>query len=225
MIQNNQRGAVSGLGISLGLTIFLLLGAIAFGGWAFSGRQDYKINSDAKVEKAVIIAKQQESSAKDAQFVQDQKKPLTSYNGPEAFGSLSISYPKTWSGYVDDSGTGTNQVDGYFNPGVVPSLTNLSSVFALRVQVVNQTYDTIAKTIANLQQSGGQSAPPVVSPYALPKLPKVVGMKIVGTLPNQKQGEMVILPLRAQTIQIWEETDQFRGDFENNILPNFSFIP
>jgi hypothetical protein len=225
MIHRNQQGAVSGLGISLVLTVVLLVAALGFGGWAFSSRLDYKNHTDQKIEQAVVIAKQVEGSAKDKQFLQDEKQPLRTYKGPEAYGSLSISYPKTWSGFIDDSGKGTNMVDGYFHPGIVPSVSDLTSVFALRVQVVAQPYDQVATSVDQLLTPDGVSAPPVITPYALPKLPKVVGLKIVGKLPNQKQGTMVILPLRSQTIQIWAETDQFTPDFEANILPNLTFVP
>jgi hypothetical protein len=36
---------------------------------------------------------------------------------------------------------------------------------------------------------------------------------------------MVVLPLRSQTLQIETAGSQFLGDFNNNILPNFSFSP
>lgn len=224
-VRRNQQGAVSGLGISLALSIVLLIAVIGFAGWAFASREDYKNNVDQKIASAVTIAKQQESSRKDAQFAQDEKKPLRTYKGPEAYGSLRISYPKTWSAYVDDTGKGTNVVDGYFNPDAVPSVSDPGSVFALRVQVLGQPYDQTVKNLSSLQQSDGTSVPPVITPYALPKVPKTIGVKITGKLPNQKQGEMVILPLRAQTLQIWSETAQFTPDLENNILPNFNFAP
>lgn len=224
MIFDNEQGAVNGVLISLILSVLLLLGAIGFAGWAFTSRQDYKNNTDEKIAAAVTVAKQQEGTAKDTQFAQDEKKPLRTYNGPEAEGSLAISYPKTWSGYVDDSAQGESALDGYFYPGIVPSLTAQDSIFALRVQVLSQTYDQVAKNVLS-QNSSENTAPPVISPYSLPKLPKVVGIKIKGTLPNQKQGEMIILPLRSQTLQVWAETSQFTPDFEANILPNFNFSP
>jgi len=227
MIKHNQDGAVNGVVVSLVLCILLLVGALAFAGWAYSSRQDYKQHTDAKVSVAVDKAKQAESAAKDAAFVEAEKNPLRTYNGPEAYGSLVLQYPKTWSGYVDDSGSSNSaMVDGYFYPGVVPSLTNQSSVFALRVQVLNQAYASVVKNLS----SSGQQNPPTITAYSLPKLPKVVGVKITGTIGNQgsstpKQGIMVVLPLRSQTVQIWTEGNQFINDFNNSILPNFSFSP
>jgi hypothetical protein len=107
----------------------------------------------------------------------------------------------------------------------VPSISSPASLFAVRIQVVGQPYDQVLATITNQLKSSSNSVPPTYTPYALPKVPKAIGVKLVGTLPDQKQGEMVILPLRSQTIKIWTESDQFKADFENNILPNFSFVP
>ncbi len=223
MIKHNQDGAANGLVISLILAILLLVGAIIFGAWAYTSRQDYKNNSDAKVAAAVQVAKDQESSLKDKQFQEAEKNPLKTYNGPEAYGSLSVAYPKTWSGFVDDSGSGNSAlVDGYFYPGVVPSITKQGGVFALRIQVLSQPYNQTLTSLSSLQQS---KAPPQISPYALPKVPKVVGVKVSGSLPNNKTGTMVILPLRSQTLEIWTDGTQFSGDFNNIILPNFSFSP
>lgn len=221
MNKHNQDGAVSGVVISLVFAILLLLGAIGFGAWAYTSRQDYKDNVDAKVSVAEDAARKDESIKKDKQFAEDYKKPLKTYIGPDAYGSLVITYPKTWSGYVDDTGTGNATVDGYFAPGIVPSKEDKDSVFALRVQIVNQTYSQTLKALESKQEDGKLKA----EAYALPKLPKVVGVKVTGELDSQKTGTMVILPLRSQTLQIWTEGTQYLSDYNNNILPNFSFSP
>lgn len=207
--------------ISLIMAVFLLIGALGFGGWAYSSRQDYKDHSDKKAQTAAELARQKESAAKDRQFAEEAKNPLKTYNGPAAYGSLTVNYPKTWSGYVDDTGSGAALVDGYFNPGVVPALNNQDSVFALRVQVLNQQYVSVLQTFSGLQQSGKVK----VSAYALPKLPNVVGVRVTGQLTEKKTVDMVVLPLRAQTIEISTEGGQFGADFNTYILPNFSFSP
>lgn len=221
MIKHNQDGAISGVVVSLILAVLLLIGAIGFGGWAFTSRQDYKNNVDTKITTAVGTAKQKEDTKKDAQFAEEAKKPLQLYQGPEAYGSLMVNFPKTWSGYVDDSGTGNALVDGFFAPGVVPSTTNHASVFALRVQVLSQSYQQSLQNFVSQQQSGKLTT----SAYALPKQPKVVGVKVVGVLSDQTSVTMVVLPLRSQTLQIWTDGNQYLNDFNNNILPNFTFSP
>ena len=231
MIKHNQDG-VSGVLVSLVLCIVLLIGATGFSVWAYSGRQDYKNNTDAKITAAVAIAKQQEGTAKDKLFAEESKSPLKVYSGPEAYGSIVLSYPKTWSGYVadtsGDNGNNTTPVDGYFHPGVVPSISDQASVFSLRMQVLGQSY---SQTLDNIKQSQESNNPAVIKPYALPKLPKTVGVELTGPLPindsssNSKTGVMVILPLRSQTLELWTEGSQYTNDFNKYILPNFTFSP
>lgn len=222
MIKHNQDGYVNALLVPFILCVVLLLGAIGFGAWAFAGRQDYKTNTDQKVAAAVVVAKQQESSDKDKAFAEAEKNPLKTYNGPEAYGSIQLSYPKTWSGYVDDSGTGSALVNGYFYPGVVPSVNGQSNLFALRVQVINQSYSQVLNSLSSQQQSGKLT----VSAYALPKVPKTVGVLLSGSIGgDNRSGTMVVLPLRDKTLEISTDGTQFGGDFNNIILPNFSFSP
>ncbi|GAC1498959.1 MAG: hypothetical protein NVS1B10_01180 [Candidatus Saccharimonadales bacterium] len=221
MIKHNQDGAVSGLLISLIMTIIILLAVMGFAVWAFMSRQDYKKNVDSKIKDAVVIAVHSEDQIKDKKFAEDYKKPLKEYEGPGAYASLRISYPKTWSGYVDDAGRNTALVDGYFGPGVVPSISDPNSVFAFRTQVLNQTYAQVIKTLAGQIQNGKLSS----EAYSLPLQPDVIGVEVNGELANKKKVKMIILPLRAQTLEIWTEGDQFTEDFNNNILPNFNFSP
>lgn len=232
MLKHNQDG-LSGVAVSLALAVLLLIGAIGFGAWAYSGRQDYKDNADAKIAEAVTAAKQQEAAAKDSQFAEEIKNPLKTYNGPEAYGSIVLKYPKTWSGYVidandDNSSDSSTPVDGYFHPGVVPSADGSASLFSLRLQVLGQSYSEVVDELNNGSSSGN---PPVIRPYALPKVPKAVGVKITGVLPvdssgsDNKTGVMVILPLRSQTIELWTEGNRYVNDFNKYILPNFRFSP
>jgi hypothetical protein len=221
MIKHNQDGAANGVMISLVMTVILLVAAIGAGAWAFAGRQDYKNNVDEKIAVAVEAAKKQESTRKDKVFAEEIKNPLKLYSGPAAFGSLQVNYPKTWSGYVDDTGSGGAKVDGYFAPGVVPSISNQNSVFALRIKIVDQAYDQVVKNLEGQQKAGKLTA----AAYALPKVPQVVGVRVSGELSDKKVVTMIILPLRSQTLQVWTEGTQYTGDFNDNILPNFSFSP
>lgn len=221
MIKHNQVGAVNALAISLGVAIFLLISALVFGGWSFSQRQHYKNDTDAIVAVAVKKAKQQESAAKDKEFAQEIKKPLKIYNGPESLGSMEVSYPKTWSGYVDTVSTGSVALNGYFAPGEVPSTSSEESVFSLRVQVANQSYDKVVEDLEKQVEKGEL----VVDVYSLPELPDIVGVMAKGQVEKDREVTMVVLPLRGQTLKIWTDGTEYEQDFNDNILPNFTFTP
>ena len=217
----NQEGFVSTLLILFIFAVVLLVGAVGFGVWAWSGRQDYKNNVNQKVNAAVTVAKQQEASLKDTEYAAAEKLPLRTYTGPEAFGSLIVSYPKTWSAYVDEADTGSTVVNGYFYPNVVPSVTNPNNSFALRVQIINQSYSDVMQQFSGLVSTQKIT----VAPYALPKVASAVGSRLDGQVVPNKSGSMVVIPLRDKTLEVWTEAQQFESDFNNNVLPNLSFSP
>lgn len=220
--QMQSQSRSIGLIVGLVTTVLLLIGAIGFGFWAFGERQDYKDNVDAKVAAAVTDAKQAESARKDAEFAEISKSPLRTYVGPEAFGSIHLQYPRTWSGYVISSTENTPYIDGYFSPGVVPDTQSEASVFALRIRVSSDSYSTIMTNYESNVQDGTAK----VQPYKLAKVPNVVGSKVVGTLADsERKGTLIVLPLRANALEIWTESDKYLNDFNKYILPNLSFSP
>lgn len=220
-MKHNQDGALNVLLIPFILALLFLSGAGAFGVWAYMSRQDYKLNTDKKVDSAVVLAKQQESTSKDKEFVEVQKNPLRTYNGPEAFGSLNLSYPKTWSAYVLDTGVGAFPVDGYFFPLIVPSVTDPTSTYALRIQVQNRKYSDVLQ----IYQGNVKTGKATIAPYQLPKVSDVVGVRVEGQVTPTKTGSMIIMPLRDKTLEIWTEGTGFAKDFNENVLPNITFSP
>jgi hypothetical protein len=221
MIKHNQDGAVNSLMISLVLAVVLLVLAAVFAGWAFSSRQDYKNNVDGKIKVAVAVAQVQAATTEKAQLAQDEKQPYYTYQGPPQYGSISFQYPRTWSAYVNVSGSnGSALLDGYFMPPILSSVNDSTANFALRVQVLNQPYAQIIK------QLQGQKTL-TSSTYTLPLVPSAVGVKVSGPLQVTpgSTGVMVIVPDRTNTIEIWSDGAAFQSDFNTVILPHFSFSP
>lgn len=215
----DERGSVATIA-AISLLVVLLLGAVGFGFWAFSGRQDYKNNVDAKISTAVAANTKAVQAADAVKYAEEAKNPLKTYTGPSEYGSIQLQYPKTWSGYVVEN-TAATPVDGYFHPDVVPAVNGKSSVFALRVEVLRQQYSNVLKQYSSTQQQGKVT----VKPYAFTKVPDVVGSRIDGQIAQNKQGSVVIVPLRDKTLRISTESDQFKKDFETIILPNVTFSP
>lgn len=206
--------------IPLIIALVFLVGAIVFGGWAYANMEDYKNNVAAKVATAVDAAKQQESVLKDTEAAQAAKLPYRTYTGPAAYGSVTIKYPKTWSAYVVDDTSGSPFVNGYFYPNVVPDIQGQNVAFALRVQVVQDSYSNVLNEFTgNVQQHNT-----TVVPYAAPNVPTIIGARISGQLQGAKNGTMVVLPLRNMTLELWTEAPQFQDDF-TTILQNFTFAP
>jgi hypothetical protein len=202
------------------ITLVLFIGTSGFGIWAFMERQDYKQNSDEKAAAAVEIAKEELSAAKDAEFAEREKNPLTFYNGPSALGSVGINYPKTWSAYVEEAGNSGTPLNGYFHPGFVPGTKN-GIAYALRLQVVETDYSDELKKFDSPVKQGKVK----VSPYKAKTAGDIVGARLDGEIAREVNGSMVLLPLRDKTIRIWTEAEQFKKDFNEIILPSLGFTP
>lgn len=216
----DQVGMVDSWLVAFVVTLTLFVAAAGFGGWAFMSRNDYKTNVDAKISEAVAAAEKATSAKKDVEFVEKEKEPFRNYTGPVTFASVSITYPKTWSAYVDEAGKGASIIDGYFNPAVVPGLTSGSNI-AVRLQVLNASFATQVATYN--QQVKNNSVR--VTPYRPAKVPSVTGVRIDGEIFKGKQGSMIIVPVRDKTVKVWTEASQFVGDLDKIILPSLTFIP
>ncbi len=221
VMENPGQRSGSGVRLVLALETMLLLILIIFAAWAFNGRQQYKDDDSQLVATAVSAAQKRQQTADAATYTQQSLQPLATYTGPEALGTIIINYPKVWSAYIDDTGNGGAPIDAYFNPGVLPPFEASTSFYALRVEVLQTAYDNTITQFANSVKTGTATA----TAYALPKVPGSIGIMIKGAIGNMKTGELVALPVRQNTIELWTESPTYESDFNNIILPNFSFSP
>lgn len=216
VMRTNEKGEINSTTILLILTILLLLIALGFGAWAYSSRQDFKQNSDKKSDKAVNLAIKETESKKDNEFLEKEKEPLRDYKGPVGLGSISFKYPKTWSATIKDS---DEEMSLIMHPLIVS--TNEKKTYALRVEVVNESYDKLV----DQQETNIKRGFVTATPYSLKSLPNVVGVRIDGQITKEKNGSMILLPLRDKTLRISTESPDFRGDLDKTILPTFSYAP
>jgi len=221
--REGERGSANALLLSVITLAVLFVAAGSFGVWAFMSRQDYKDHSDAKSAKAVAANTQKVKAEDAANFAEEAKKPLKVFSGPEAYGSIKISYPKTWSAYVDTDGNST-PLDAYFHADYVPA-TSSKQTYQLRVQIVGRSYDRELSSFSTYIDRGTVKA----SAYSLPKVTTVVGTRLNGAIvPGNRaitSGSLVLLPLRDKTLEIWTESNEYMADFDANILPYVTFSP
>lgn len=204
--------------LSLILFILLFLGAAVFAVWAYQGRQDYKNNVAGKVNQAVATAIQVEDTKAADKYAELEKSPTKTYQAQAAYGSLKITYPKTWSAYVIEIDQSANPVDGFFHPGFVPA-TQTNTAYALRVQVVNQRYSQVIGQFDGLVKANKVK----LSPYTAPNLKTVLGSRIEGEITQGQKDTMVLLPLRDKTLKIWTESQQYVNDLDTIVLANLTF--
>jgi flagellar basal body-associated protein FliL len=106
-LRYSEQGTMNVLLVPVITLALLFIAAGSFAAWAFSSRQDYKNNSDAKSAAAVAVNKSAVQAEDAKQFAEAAKNPLKPYVGPEAYGSVKVLYPKTWSAYVDTTDSST----------------------------------------------------------------------------------------------------------------------
>jgi len=222
MKSSRQTGAMNLLIIPLVVSIIAVIGVGIFATMSYSQAQDYKTNVAQKVAAAVEVSNAKVSEQKEKDFAEKEKYPYNTYVGPEASGSLTVKYPKTWSAYIKEPRTSSSTpVDGYFSTGFVPDTSDTNNAYALRVQVVTQRYDTLLKAYAAAQKTGKVT----IATYQSPNVPSLVGSRIEGEIVPKKQGVKILLPFRDKTLLLWTESIDYRSDFDDIILKNFTLTP
>lgn len=223
-----KSGPPMGWVIAVILLVILLLGAVGFGYWAFSERQKYKNDTDAIVAAAQKETEKQTTEKNNLEFAEELKNPVNTYFGSSSYGSLEVPYPKTWSVFASNDGTGTqggDPVDVYFHPEVVPPVSTTSEeareALALRVRVVNKSYDKLVAERDKDVESGKLTA----DVFTLESMPDEIGIIFSGELSKERTGTEIILPLRDKSIIITTETDDYLDDINTYILPEFRFSP
>lgn len=195
---------------------FLTVGLGGFSVWAFVNYQDYKNNADTKIADAVAAAKQMQTDADQATFAEQEKQPTRQLVGPADLGKVTVSYPKTWSVYVDKDGTGNNAVyEAYFYPSTVPPLSS-DTPYALRISITGGKYETVLATFSERLKTGKLVAAPVT-------ISGVDGMRLDGAFSDKVRGSMVLLKIRDKTLQVYTEADMFKSDFDNYIVKTLEF--
>lgn len=216
-LMNKQQGFIAALlAIVFGL---FFVAASGFAVWAFTERSKYKNDVEQIVADEVKVAVKEAESAKDAEFIEQEKLPNRTYKGPETYGSVSFKYPKTWSLYVDETG-GNTVLDVYGYPLVVPSQRS-EKAYALRVEILNTEYDAVIKKIQSKIEGGDLKA----KSFRAENVPKTLGLRVDGEIAPDITGAMVYLPLRDKTLQISTESPDFLKDFNNTILKTLDFTP
>lgn len=197
----------------------LFVGTAIFAIWAFMERQEYKDNVDGIVASEVESAVAENTEQLEAEFIEREKEPLTSYTSPSAFGSVRVEYPKTWSAYIEESDSGSTPIEGYFHPNYVPDPGD--HPIALTVEVIDRGYDRELGSY----ESAARRDRVTITPIEAENVDGVVGSRVDGEISRGTQGSVVLFELRDKTLVLTTESTEFIDDFDNIILANLSFNP
>lgn len=201
----------------------VLLGSLGFGFWAYSGRQDYKNNTDQKITVAVTAAREAQAVELQKQFEESSKSPNKTFQSGVSSGSVTFSYPKTWSAYVDESNA-SQPINGYFHPNQVPGVQGGAS-YALRVEMVNTDYSQVVNSMSSKTKDGSLKAAAYIPPKMVGVANVQPGTRFDGVLDKEKTGSMVVIKVRDKTLKVYTESADFLADFNNTILPSLTYLP
>ena len=225
-MKRTESGSAGNILIIAILTV-LFIGAAGFAFWAFQGRQDYKNNSDTKSAAAVAAAVAAQKTQLQADFAQQLKAPYKTFSGPSTYGSITFNYPKTWSSYVDQTNS-SEPLNGYFHPGDVPGVTS-NTAFALRLELTSTAYNNVLQQFSSNVTQGTATA----SAYVPPKMKGVANVQpgtlikgvIVQTGDTPLSGEMLVIPVRDKTLQLYTLSNDYLGDFNDIVLASLTYVP
>lgn len=210
----NQSGEVNPLLISNIITGILVVALTGASIWAYRGYSDYKNNSDKKVATAEEIARTEQKKQDEKEFLEKEKIPTRTFKGPADLGSVSFSYPKTWSVYVAKQST---SLEAYLHPNFVPTVSN-TQPFALRVLVEDRPYETVINLYDNIVKKGDLKSNTA-------KIEGFSGIRLDGKFTNDREGSAVIFKVRDKTLTIATDASAYKNDFDNTILKSLKFNP
>lgn len=219
-MKNSESGAIQTSTLVAVIMTLLFIGSLIFGLTMLVGKSDLQKNLDAKVQAQVGEAVKKAQTLKDTELAEKEKSPVKSYTSPSTFGTVTIEYPKTYSAYVDETSSGSAAVNAYFHPNIVPK-EEKGVNFALRMQVVQATYDSQVKSF----DANAKNGKVTVKAFRSVKVPSVLGVRVDGEIFTGKQGTLVLIPLRDKTIKIWTESKDYAADLETYVIPSINFIP
>lgn len=189
--------------------IVLTMSASGVAVWAYMNYQDQKTNVDAKISVARAEATKLQADKDAAAFLQKEKQPNRQFVGPDDYGRLSFDYPKTWSVYVAKDALKGGSYEAYFNPGVVPTISQSQQV-ALRVIIEEKDYDKVLDSYATTIKRGDLTASSI-------KADEQNGTRLDGSFSKDIHGSAVIFKIRDKTVTIRSDAATFKPDFDTLI--------
>ena len=206
-----DKGVVDGWMISTIGLIILVLGAGSLAIWAYMNYTEAKTDIDGKVAAAVAEAKRAQAEEDEAKFAEREKEPRREFIGPDDYGRLSFTYPKTWSVYVAKDARKGGDYEAFLHPIQVPSLEQQATQqVALRLQIVDKDYDVYLKQYEGLIKDGKLRSSTV-------SVNGENGVRFDGDFTKDIRGAAVVFKMRDKTVVLRTDADTFKPDFDTLI--------
>jgi len=209
MITRNrsERGSVNGwmVGTIGCLILFLVAGSLAI--WAYMQYSREKSSVDSKVAIEVAEGRRKQAEYDQGQCLEQAKSQRIEFVGPTEYGRVSFLYPKIWSVYIANDGSDRGDYKAYLHPVSVPSTTNKSSRFALRLEIINKNMDTVLNDYQSRLKKGELTS-------SSTEFNGISATRIDGTFEKELRGSVVLMKVRDKTIRFSTDADTFKPDFQ-----------
>jgi hypothetical protein len=171
---------------------------------------------EAQKAAAAAAAKDEQKKADDAAALHANESPFRAYTAPGPYGGFVISFPKTWSSYVDEEPQGT-QVKLILNPEFIRRINGTDQKNATQVTFIEQTKEKYLSQFAgNLKKGAQKQSDTTVSGQA--------AYNLTGTFPDRRTVHMVVVPVRDKVLVFSNENSQYEAEF-NQILSQAKINP
>lgn len=185
----------------------LAIGLTALSAWLYIQYDEKRTNVDGKISAAVAEAKREQSRIDQENFLEKEKQPNRQFVGPDDYGRLTFSYPKTWSVYVANDASRGGVYKAYLNPREVPPVTGSSQRFALRVVIEDRDYDQVNASYKSRVTTGKLKS-------SIVTIGEISGTRYDGEFSKDIRGAVALFKVRDKTVSIFTDADTFKKDFD-----------
>lgn len=201
---NDQSGDTTT--IIIATLSFLAITLAGLSGWAYYEYHQARETVDTQIEEAVSEAREQQRQEDEARFEEEQRNPFRTYTAPSVYGAIEIAFPKNWNVYVEDDTSDSLQIDLFIHPDMIRMQDGTDRPFAFRMQLHNELYQDIVDGYQSEIEDGEiESSTATAS--------DIEGVRLSGQITDSHSGEMIILPYRDKTVQLWTEGGNYRDQF------------
>lgn len=187
--------------------------AIVFAVYFYMQWNDLNTNFTAEKDRAVAEAQREQREVDDANLQETLKRETVQFTGPDDFGRVNFYYPKIWSVYEAQDGTRNSDYRAYFAPAPVNSLDDEASRYAVRFEILNQSYDDVASQYASMVREGVLTTQPFTADNG-----KITGTRYEGNLTEAIHGILVIAKVNDKTLLLQTDSSEVYTEDFNKIL-------
>lgn len=217
-VNTGSNGLVKNIIIAL-----LAVAMVIFAGlFVWKAIESSTVDNDVDEQISIAVNKAVEDSRvkQEEEFMEREKEPFKTFSGPIDYGQLTFRYPKTWSVYISNTASDGGDFHAFLNPGQVEADNNGETIYALRVSIVNDSFDNVAKSYNDFVESKDSELSVKTENV---NNNTSVGNLYTGLIPRTEfKGSILIFKIRDKTAILQTDSELFKEDFDK-IVKSITF--